>query len=159
MGVLAACREQGVVVRVGTGLLVKLELKGQQAQGEHESPSVGNVSVRATEGDGGTERGVSMAAAPLASDSVPVTFLCALFALFIQQTFIGGQLGTGDMAMNTVNTTPPSSRLSLPAVTWASIIIPIVRMKKLLLREMRRPEDTKQVRGGERPACVPPPTL
>lgn len=57
-------------------------------------------SVTATEGDGGIERDVLMAAAMLVFDSVPVTVLCTLFALFIQQTLIGGQLGIGDMAMN-----------------------------------------------------------
>lgn len=57
-------------------------------------------SVTATEGDGGTERDVPMAPAMLVFDSVPVTVLCTLFALFIQQTLIGSQLGIGDMAMN-----------------------------------------------------------
>lgn len=80
-----------------------------------------------------------MAAALLASH-FPMCFIC-----IIRSTNIHWRpAGHWGHAMNAVNATPPSSRLSLPTVTWAGIIIPIMQMKKLLLREVRRPEDTKQ---------------
>lgn len=86
-----------------------------------------SASEPATEGGGGAERAVPMAAALLAFYSVPVTFLRALFALFVQQTFIGGQPGTGDVAMGTGHATPHPPACLSPQAPGPAVLSPSYR--------------------------------
>lgn len=106
--------------------------------GDPISFSVWSISACNEHTAPGRRVGVGMALLP-ALDSAPVTQLCTSLARFVQQTFIGGQLSTGDVAMSSVNKAlRPLVYLSLASAHGASASIQIIQMRKATCREVER---------------------